>query len=138
MITFLSTTRVFSDFFFEVHFYRCENKRMGSKSVPASTATAPKAPTNKADAPKAPANTPNAVKFLIGGVAGYVNMMVYFLYLIKFIFRMTATLFVNPMDLVKNRMQMSGAGGAAKEYKTSFDALTTIFRKEGFRGIYAG
>ena len=51
---------------------------------------------------------------------------------------MTATLFVNPMDLVKNRMQMSGAGGGAKEHKTSFHALTSIFRKEGFKGIYAG
>ena len=51
---------------------------------------------------------------------------------------MTATLFVNPMDLVKNRMQMSGVGGGAKEYKTSFHALTSIFRNEGFKGIYAG
>jgi solute carrier family 25 (mitochondrial oxoglutarate transporter), member 11 len=56
----------------------------------------------------------------------------------RFVCSMGATLFVNPMDLVKNRMQMSGIGGAAKEYKNSFHALTTIFRKEGFRGIYAG
>lgn len=51
---------------------------------------------------------------------------------------MTATLFVHPMDVVKNRMQISGAGGAAREHKTSFHALVTIFRKEGLRGIYAG
>jgi len=51
---------------------------------------------------------------------------------------MTATLFVHPMDVVKNRMQLSGEGGAAREHKTSFHALTNIFRKEGFRGIYAG
>lgn len=51
---------------------------------------------------------------------------------------MAATLFVHPMDVVKNRMQMSGVGGAAKEYKTSFHALSTIFGKEGLRGIYAG
>jgi solute carrier family 25 oxoglutarate transporter 11 len=65
-------------------------------------------------------------------------MISYFLYLINFAFSMTATLFVHPMDVVKNRMQMSGEGGAAKEYKTSFHALTTIFRKEGLRGIYSG
>jgi solute carrier family 25 oxoglutarate transporter 11 len=51
---------------------------------------------------------------------------------------MSAILFVNPFDLVKNRMQMSGAEGAAREYKTSFHALTTIFHKEGIRGLYAG
>ena len=51
---------------------------------------------------------------------------------------MAATLFVHPFDVVKNRMQMSGEGGAAKEYKTSFHALSNIFRKEGFRGCYAG
>lgn len=74
-----------------------------------------------AAAPKTPANTPNYIKFLIGGVAG-----------------MTATLFVHPMDIVKNRMQMSGEGGAAREHKTSFHALANIFRKEGLSGIYAG
>ena len=51
---------------------------------------------------------------------------------------MTATLFVHPMDVVKNRMQMSGLGGGAKEHKTSFHALRSIFRNEGFSGTYAG
>ena len=51
---------------------------------------------------------------------------------------MTATLFVHPMDVIKNRMQMSGEGGGVKEHKTSFHALSSVFRKEGFRGIYAG
>ncbi|UJR32199.1 hypothetical protein I4U23_019664 [Adineta vaga] len=94
---------------------------MGSKSVPNNLSNVPKSPTSTSDAPKVATNTPNSVKFLIGGVAG-----------------MTATLFVHPMDVVKNRMQMSGVGGAAKEYKTSFHALTTIFGKEGLRGIYSG
>ncbi len=40
---------------------------MGSKSVPVNV---PKAPTSTSDAPKTVANTPNAIKFLIGGVAG--------------------------------------------------------------------
>lgn len=51
---------------------------------------------------------------------------------------MGATLFVQPLDLVKNRMQLSGAGGAKKEYKNTFDALSTILRKEGVTGIYKG
>ncbi|CAF1141044.1 unnamed protein product [Adineta steineri] len=90
-------------------------------TTPTKLSDASKPPTATSDAPKAQTNTPNSVKFLIGGLAG-----------------MTATLFVHPMDVVKNRMQMSGEGGAAKEYKNSFDALTTIFRKEGLRGIYSG
>jgi solute carrier family 25 oxoglutarate transporter 11 len=51
---------------------------------------------------------------------------------------MGATLFVQPLDLVKNRMQLSGEGGSAKLYKNSFDAVTTILRTEGVTGIYTG
>lgn len=51
---------------------------------------------------------------------------------------MGATIFVQPLDLVKNRMQLSGVGGAKKEYKNTFDALTSILRKEGVVGIYKG
>lgn len=51
---------------------------------------------------------------------------------------MGATLFVQPLDLVKNRMQLQGAGGAQKEYNNTFDALTKILRKEGVGGIYNG
>lgn len=51
---------------------------------------------------------------------------------------MGATLFVQPLDLVKNRMQLSGAGGQQRQYKNSFDALTKILRNEGIVGIYTG
>lgn len=51
---------------------------------------------------------------------------------------MGATLFVQPLDLVKNRMQLQGAGGAKKEYQSTFDALKKILRKEGIAGIYKG
>ncbi|CAF0738081.1 unnamed protein product [Rotaria sordida] len=78
-------------------------------------------PTPTATTPKSPANTPNSIKFLIGGTAG-----------------MAASLFVHPMDVVKNRMQMSGEGGAAREHKTSFHALRGIYRAGGLGGIYAG
>lgn len=64
---------------------------------------------------------PNYVKFIMGGSAG-----------------MGATMFVQPLDLVKNRMQLSGEGGSARAYKNSFDAITSIIRSEGVTGIYTG
>lgn len=54
------------------------------------------------------------------------------------IIRMAATSFVQPLDLVKNRMQLQGAGGAQKEYKNTFDALAKILKNEGITGIYKG
>lgn len=51
---------------------------------------------------------------------------------------MGATAFVQPLDLVKNRMQLSGAGGGKKEYKNTFDALAKILKAEGVNGIYKG
>merc|ERR1712127_630435 len=47
-------------------------------------------------------------------------------------------MFVQPLDLVKNRMQISGEGGSKKLYKNSFDAFKTIIRNEGVKGIYTG
>jgi solute carrier family 25 oxoglutarate transporter 11 len=47
---------------------------------------------------------------------------------------MGATLFVQPLDLVKNRMQMS----VKKEYKSSIDALQKIIRNEGLATVYTG
>lgn len=51
---------------------------------------------------------------------------------------MGATVFVQPLDLVKNRMQLSGQGTKAREYKTSFHALFSILKNEGVGGIYTG
>lgn len=45
---------------------------------------------------------------------------------------------MQPLDLVKNRMQLSGEGAKTREYKTSFHALTSILKAEGLRGIYTG
>jgi len=64
---------------------------------------------------------PNSMKFALGGIAG-----------------MAATCFVQPLDLVKNRMQMSGEGGKAKEYKTSVHALRGIMKQEGVFALYNG
>ncbi|XP_077326820.1 mitochondrial 2-oxoglutarate/malate carrier protein [Lithobates pipiens] len=66
-------------------------------------------------------SSPKSIKFLFGGLAG-----------------MGATVFVQPLDLVKNRMQLSGEGAKTKEYKTSFHAVGSILKKEGVRGIYTG
>lgn len=38
-----------------------------------------------------------------------------------FFYRMGATVFVQPLDLVKTRLQISGQGGSAKEYTGMFD-----------------
>jgi len=56
----------------------------------------------------------------------------------SFYFSMGATCFVQPLDLVKTRLQISGQGGAAKEYTGTFDAFTKIIKREGFRAIYKG
>uniref|UniRef100_A0A914E2Y3 Mitochondrial 2-oxoglutarate/malate carrier protein n=2 Tax=Acrobeloides nanus TaxID=290746 RepID=A0A914E2Y3_9BILA len=63
---------------------------------------------------------PNAVKFAFGGLAG-----------------MGGTLFVQPLDLVKNRMQLSGTTGK-KEYRSSLHALRTIIASEGVFAVYNG
>lgn len=51
---------------------------------------------------------------------------------------MSATLFVQPLDLIKNRMQLSGVDGKPKEYPTSFHAFRGILAKEGFFALYNG
>jgi len=51
---------------------------------------------------------------------------------------MGATLFVQPLDLVKNRMQMSGEAGGAKAHKTSLHAIANIVKTEGLVGMYNG
>lgn len=64
---------------------------------------------------------PNGMKFVIGGSSG-----------------MTATCFVQPLDLIKTRMQISGVGSATKEYSSSFHAAKSIVAKEGFFSLYNG
>ena len=45
---------------------------------------------------------------------------------------------VQPMDLVKNRMQVSGEGGAARLYNNSIHCASTIIKNEGVLGLYNG
>eukprot|EP01123_Difflugia_compressa_P003918 TRINITY_DN15239_c0_g1_i1.p1 TRINITY_DN15239_c0_g1~~TRINITY_DN15239_c0_g1_i1.p1 ORF type:complete len:299 (-),score=45.59 TRINITY_DN15239_c0_g1_i1:79-975(-) len=49
-----------------------------------------------------------------------------------------ATCFVQPIDLIKTRMQLSGEGGASKAHKTAFHAGLAIAKAEGLRGMYKG
>ena len=44
-----------------------------------------------------------------------------------------------PLDLVRRRMQLEGAGGRARVYNTGlFGTLGYIIRTEGLRGLYRG
>jgi solute carrier family 25 oxoglutarate transporter 11 len=47
-----------------------------------------------------------------------------------------ATCFVQPLDLVKTRMQISGVGG--KEKVTTVSVIKNVVQKEGLTGLYAG
>lgn len=64
-----------------------------------------------------PKPVPNLVKFAFGGGAG-----------------MGATMFVQPLDLVKNRMQLSAKG----EFRHAGHCIQTIIAKEGFTKLYTG
>uniref|UniRef100_A0A914XTX3 Mitochondrial 2-oxoglutarate/malate carrier protein n=1 Tax=Plectus sambesii TaxID=2011161 RepID=A0A914XTX3_9BILA len=64
---------------------------------------------------------PNGLKFAFGGASG-----------------MAACFFTQPLDLVKNRMQVSGEGGKARDHRTTFHAIRSIFRNEGPLGFYNG
>ena len=45
---------------------------------------------------------------------------------------------VQPIDLVKTRMQLQGQGGAPVIYKNSLQAFTGIAKTEGLSGMYKG
>ncbi|KAG9508417.1 Mitochondrial 2-oxoglutarate/malate carrier protein [Fragariocoptes setiger] len=50
---------------------------------------------------------------------------------------MAATCFVQPLDLVKNRMQLTGEGGRASK-KTSLQVIQGVIKNEGFFALYSG
>jgi len=51
---------------------------------------------------------------------------------------MAATCIVQPIDLIKTRMQLSGERGAARAYNNSFVAIQHIARAEGVLALYTG
>lgn len=66
-------------------------------------------------------NIPPPVKFAFGGLAG-----------------MAATVVVHPLDLLKNRMQLSGEGGAARAHRTVGHAAISVIKEQGPSGLYKG
>lgn len=73
----------------------------------------------QAQSPAKQAVMPNSVKFLFGGLAG-----------------MGATCFVQPLDLVKNRMQLIGADGGKRV--TSLSVIQQVIKTEGLFALYTG
>ena len=51
---------------------------------------------------------------------------------------MAATVVVHPLDLLKNRMQLSGEGGGARAHRTVGHAAMSVFKTEGASGLYKG
>lgn len=64
---------------------------------------------------------PAYAKFVTGGLAGACS-----------------ALLVQPMELVKNRLQMSGAGGIQKDYRNSWDVVRKVYKYEGVLRFYNG
>merc|ERR1712013_670104 len=62
---------------------------------------------------------PNGIKFLFGGLSG-----------------MGATLFVQPLDLVKTRMRVAKSSGGAKP--STFGVITSVIKNEGISTLYNG
>ncbi|XP_016965064.1 mitochondrial 2-oxoglutarate/malate carrier protein [Drosophila biarmipes] len=63
---------------------------------------------------------PNYMKYVMGGTSG-----------------MLATCIVQPMDLLKTRMQISGTLGT-REYKSSYEVLSKVLKNEGVLSLYNG
>ncbi|CAG0879048.1 unnamed protein product [Cyprideis torosa] len=90
--------------------------------LPPPEPEAPPAPAPIPPSPKPPKKrVPNYLKFVFGGSAG-----------------MLATCFVQPLDLVKNRMQLSAVGTGQREFKTSFHCFQSILKNEGALALYTG
>ncbi|XP_066996228.2 mitochondrial 2-oxoglutarate/malate carrier protein-like [Anabrus simplex] len=68
-----------------------------------------------------PKPIPKSARFVLGGAAG-----------------ITATFICHPIDVVKNRMQMSAIGQRKKEFKSSFHAVRGIVGNEGLAALYYG
>lgn len=60
-------------------------------------------------------------QFVLGGLAG-----------------MMATSIVQPIDLIKTRMQLSGEMGVGQVHRSSLSAVASIIRQEGFFNLYNG
>lgn len=66
-------------------------------------------------------NKGNIQKFVFGGLSGC-----------------GATLIVQPLDLIKTRLQLSGEGGSARVHRSTLHAIGNIVRQEGLVNLYNG
>eukprot|EP00871_Galdieria_phlegrea_P002714 jgi/Galph1/3443/GphlegSOOS_G2072.1 len=64
---------------------------------------------------------PSYLQFVFGGLSG-----------------ICATLIIQPFDLLKTRLQLSGEGGRPVDHRGFSSAVVTIVRNEGFLGLYQG
>eukprot|EP00761_Pharyngomonas_kirbyi_P013937 gb/GECH01013967.1/.p1 GENE.gb/GECH01013967.1/~~gb/GECH01013967.1/.p1 ORF type:complete len:300 (+),score=63.93 gb/GECH01013967.1/:1-900(+) len=64
---------------------------------------------------------PKWTNFVVGGLSG-----------------MGATCVVQPIDLIKTRMQLSGSGGSAVKHKNMFEAFIHVARTEHVSKLYKG
>ncbi|KAI6657616.1 Mitochondrial 2-oxoglutarate/malate carrier protein-like [Oopsacas minuta] len=71
--------------------------------------------------PKPQTRIPKLASFFFGGIAG-----------------MAATCFVQPTDVLKNRMQMTGELGVKSIYKNTLHAGVKISRSEGVSALWSG
>ncbi|KAH8416698.1 hypothetical protein KR222_007503 [Zaprionus bogoriensis] len=78
-------------------------------------------PTSEPVKPPPAKKAPPIMKYIIGGASG-----------------MGATLCVQPLDLIKNRMQIAGAGSGKKEFRNSFHCIQTVISREGPLALYQG
>nr|KJB74080.1 hypothetical protein B456_011G271000 [Gossypium raimondii] len=83
------------------------------------------------------------VSLTCGSLSGIASSTVYTcvdpLHCIVLFFLNNYLLAIFPLDLIRRRKQLEGAGGRARVYKTGlFGTFKHIFQTEGFRGLYRG
>lgn len=64
---------------------------------------------------------PVKTKFILGALSG-----------------LGSSAWIHPLDLIKNRMQVSGEGGKLSQYRSPFHCAHSIYKTEGFTGFYGG
>ena len=86
-----------------------------------------------------PKTIPNGIKFLFGGLSGMgATLFVQVPHSLKrdFLSESFEPLHLQPLDLVKTRMQVAKSSGAAKP--STLSVITGVIKNEGFTTLYNG
>ena len=86
-----------------------------------------------------PKTIPNGIKFLFGGLSGMgatLFVQVITTQQVEGEERSTKPMSLQPLDLVKTRMQVAKSSGAAKP--STFSVITGVIKNEGFTTLYNG